>query len=281
MKSLARWAIASLGYEVRRAATPGRHAPGDTSSDHVDLLQSEVEHIPDETPGRHAPRDAFTDQVALLGSEVGHILDVGAHHGHTVAQYRNLFPGASIHAFEPHPESFELLQARFAADPQVEALHYAIADAASPRMFYINQHDAAHSLLQRPSSGPKYYGDAADMVGELKVNCTTIDRFCEDRGLSEVSILKMDIQGGELQALDGAVGKLSQGLISLIYTEVKFVPHYEGGPMYHHLAARLETFGYTLYGLYNAVHAPNGQLRFGDAIFASPWLRRKISASAA
>jgi hypothetical protein len=86
----------------------------------------------------------------------------------------------------------------------------------------------------------------------------------------------MDIQGGELGALRGARGLLERGAIRVIFTEAMFVPHYEGAPLYHDLAAYLAGFGYSLYDLFLAAHGNNGQLRYGDAIFVSARTRREV-----
>lgn len=90
----------------------------------------------------------------------------------------------------------------------------------------------------------------------------------------------MDIQGGELMALQRATEMLQQGRIDLIYTEVIFVPHYEGAPMFYELCSYLSKWNYTLYNIYNLVIARNRQLRFGDAIFVSPHIRKDVIDSA-
>ena len=77
-------------------------------------------------------------------------------------------------------------------------------------------------------------------------------------------------------ALRGATEKLNQGLIALIYTEVTFVPYYEGGAMFYEICNFLSGYEYTLFDIYNTAHARNGQLRFADAIFVSPQIRRDV-----
>jgi len=85
--------------------------------------------------------------------------------------------------------------------------------------------------------------------------------------------LKLDIEGSELTALRGASEKLAHHSIELIYTEIMFVPHYEGGPMFYELCSFLSNFNYTLFNVYNLKRAVNRQLRWGNAIFVSPDIR--------
>jgi FkbM family methyltransferase len=167
--------------------------------------------------------------MLLCRNKVSTIFDVGAHTGETVAKYKPLFPRSTIYSFEPFPESFEKLRKRFVSDSSVKPIPIAISDKAGIREFYVNQLSEANSLLPRPTSGRRYYPMNAQTITKIEVPVTTIDGFCKEQSISEIHILKMDIQGGELMALQGATEYLSRGLIALIYTELLFVPHYEGG----------------------------------------------------
>jgi hypothetical protein len=77
-------------------------------------------------------------------------------------------------------------------------------------------------------------------------------------------------------AFDGAKETLEANRVSLIYTETLFVPHYQNNPLFYELWTRLAEYGYTLFNLYDLYHARNGQLRFADALFVSPQMRRDV-----
>jgi hypothetical protein len=108
----------------------------------------------------------------------------------------------------------------------------------------------------------------------FKVPCTTIDSFCRQNAIGEVEILKMDVQGGELLALEGAVEKLSSRAISLVYAEVLMVPLYEGQAFFHEVYSFLAKYGYSLFDLYNIEYAESGQAKWADALFVSPRISR-------
>jgi hypothetical protein len=86
----------------------------------------------------------------------------------------------------------------------------------------------------------------------------------------------MDVEGCELKVLRGLSRKLRGGCIRLIYAEVMFVPHYEGGCLFHEVSDFLCQSGYSLFDLYDLKRAGNGQLRWGNAIFLSPEMRAHI-----
>jgi hypothetical protein len=88
----------------------------------------------------------------------------------------------------------------------------------------------------------------------------------------------MDIQGGELSALKGATTLLLESLIDIIFTEVMFVPHYEGAPLFCEICEFLAHYDYTLYDVFSISRARDGQIRHGDAIFVSRRVREEVVA---
>lgn len=225
------------------------------------------------------PGDPFEEQRELLSRldrAVETILDVGAYQGETVARYRGLFPGATVHAFEPFPDSFRALEERFGDDPKVRLYNVAVADAPGERTFHVNALAATNSLLPRPEGGKRYYPDAARPEGTIEVEVTTLDAILAREGIERVDALKLDIQGGELLALAGAANALAAGRIALIQSECMFVPHYAGGPLLHELWSALAGHRFTLFALYDLLRAANGQLRFGDAVFVHDQLRQAV-----
>ncbi|NET11882.1 MAG: FkbM family methyltransferase [Okeania sp. SIO1H6] len=221
--------------------------------------------------------DGFSAQKMLLQNfNVKTIFDVGANVGKITAKYRELFPQAKIYSFEPFPEEFQKLQLKFKEDNSVELQNFAVGKSVGVKEFYVNQKSATNSLLSRPKKGKKYYSRTGETVSVTNVCVKTIDEFCREAEISEISILKMDIQGGELLALQGAIEQLSASSILLIYAEVFFVTHYENSPLFYEICSFLAEYQYTLYGIYNIVHARDGQMRYADAIFLSSHLREVV-----
>lgn len=247
LKSLARNVLRLLGYEIQRV------------------------------PYTLGPRDPFEIQKRLLINPAPRIIfDVGAHHGQTLKKYAVLFPKAGIHCFEPFPESFQVVEALALNNRQLSPYRLALTDSPGKRSFYVNQMSATNSLLPRPQDLRRYYPHNAGTIGQIEIEATTLDLFCQAKQIPSVDILKMDIQGGELLALKGAAGLLRDKRISLIYTEAAFVPHYAGAPLFYEVCEFLARYHYSLYDLFFAEHATNGQLRYGDAIFVSPELRANV-----
>jgi hypothetical protein len=134
-------------------------------------------------------------------------------------------------------------------------------------------------MFPRPTTRLKYYSESSQNIGQIEVETQILDSFCETEGISDIDILKLDVEGSELNVLKGATQKLTEKRIRLIFTEVMFTAHYEGGCLFHEVSGFLRHYDYKLFNLYNLKRARNGQLRWGNAIFLNPQMQRRIESS--
>ncbi len=223
--------------------------------------------------------DAFDDQRVLLTADTPRvILDLGANVGATAMRYAKLFPGATVHAFEPFPETYLRLRTAVGNAKNVQTHALAIADASGTRTFFFNQGHTTNSLLPVAESYNETLSnsDETKPVGQVEVPTSTVDAFCELQGISHVDVLKMDIQGGELMALRGAANMLGRD-IDLIYSEVNFSKIYEGQASFHELCELLTGYGYILLELYPLNYARNGAANWTDAIWINPQLAARLN----
>lgn len=219
--------------------------------------------------------NAFDSQRLFFDNNSNQIIfDVGAYIGEVTKTYMEIFPGARIYCFEPYAESFRQLE-KLSNNKMVSTYQTAVSDHTGKTKLYINTDLSCNSFFSRPESGPVYYPEKARNIDEIEVNVTTIDSFCDIENIERIDILKLDAEGAEKKILGGACNKLSKHNIYLVYTEVMFIQHYEGGCMFHELSGFLEQYGYTLFNLYNLKRAKNGQLRWANAIYLSPQARAK------
>lgn len=215
---------------------------------------------------RDLTRDSMADQVKLLNGKANVIFDVGAYNGDTAERYSSTFPEAVIYAFEPDPDSFKALCSK-----NKLSYPFAISNNEDVVNLYVNKDKATNSLLLNDSKIGRWADNEDSVVSNdvIRVKSTTIDKFCTTNRIKHIDILKLDIQGGEMDALSGSVGYLHANRIGIIYVELLFVPLYIGQSMYHEIITFLDRFGFTLFNLYNFAIDSNGRLKWCDGLFYS------------
>ena len=227
------------------------------------------------SPQRECQTDAFAAQRWLMrGTAVKTIFDVGANVGQTAQKYLGIFPAAEVLSFEPFEEAFAKLERLFKDNHRVKPQRLAVSNVTGARRLFVNEQDVTNSLLPAATSVPGAR-QPIRMTGSVEVRTTTLDDFCAATGVSVVDILKLDIQGGELMALQGARDLLARRAIGLIYTEVLFEDMYENQARLPELDLLLREHGYTLYGLYDLNFTNDNRLAWSDAIFVHPELLKK------
>jgi FkbM family methyltransferase len=213
--------------------------------------------------------DPFRDMQRLLqGSAVRGIVDGGAYHGEIALRFAGMYPGAKIMAFEPAHRAFEVLEQTARAKPAIRAVNLGLSSSAHSQTLYLNAQDTTNSLSPVASGGEKYQSWQTVNVGKEEVHLVPLDDWVGENGAGPIDLIKLDLQGHELEALRGALRCL-QTTVRLIYMEVEFVRIYQENCLYYEIEEFLRPLGFELYQLYNLTRGDDGQLVCGDAIFIS------------
>lgn len=211
-------------------------------------------------------KNIFADQARLLGPESRVVIDVGAHHGDELPTYLSMFPHAVVHAIEPTPASVDVLRSAYGSHSRVRIHSAALAEIDGTATLHAYTISVRNALT--PYNPDPMLGRAPDAPSDLvSVPTQRLDRFCEQQGIEQIDLLKIDTQGAEGRVLSGAAGLLASKRIRLISLEALFVPLFEHQAHADQLVATLRSAGYYLYDWYNFSHNDRGQLLFGDAIF--------------
>ncbi|MDL5367385.1 FkbM family methyltransferase [Xanthomonas sp. NCPPB 2654] len=141
--------------------------------------------------------DIHFDQYAAPGFDVRPgdvIIDGGAFIGDTAVLFHAKTGGdCQIHAFELLDENLVLLQRNLDLNGiagNVVANKYALGDRSGVELsIALTRLQASMSLMY---------------AGEIKVSMIKLDDYVRERGLSRVDFIKLDIEGAEIPALEGA-----------------------------------------------------------------------------
>lgn len=209
--------------------------------------------------------DAYQKQSEILMGKARIVFDIGANYGDTVLKYNQLFHDASIYAFEPYDLTYKSLVQKVQHIQNVITAPLAISDQHGSLVFYVNRNVNTNSLL--PSQKMGLTSDhEVQQRSTVNVNSTTIDKFSDENNITQIDILKLDIQGGELAALKGASKLLQQKKIKLIYAESYFKSQYVNQPLFFEIGQYLHQFGYYLQDIYNPIYG-KGSIAWCDVIF--------------
>jgi FkbM family methyltransferase len=237
-------------------------------------------------------------------------VDVGARNGSFLlpASYA---ARARITGFEPNKVEYEkLLGGRTDAaafglrEPPFKERRYfpyAVWSEDTERTLYLTVGPGAVSLMgpvheamtmnmwRESDHGQNYFERHQAPVGTDHVTCVALDRIW-DQSEGPIDVLKLDVEGAELQVLKGAEALLSERRILLIFSEFLFVPYYQDRTTLGHQQVFLDELGYRLIAI-NADHDDYnwGQTRIqakhdrrmtyaGDAIFIADPDRNSLSA---
>jgi FkbM family methyltransferase len=199
------------------------------------------------------------DLPALLrNSRISTIVDGGAYKGNKAAVLLEKFPDARIYCFEPQPELFAHLTQRFASMQRCVPVNQALSDCPGSADLFITAERYTSSLMQPLATDIK-------TAATTKVSVTTLDHFMHENHINSIDIIKLDLQGNELPALQG--GKNALAGCKAVLVEVNFRERYAGCTRFEDLFAFLQGIGFGLYKIYEIHGYPNGAWKLGDALF--------------
>ncbi|MFQ5491339.1 MAG: FkbM family methyltransferase [Phycisphaerae bacterium] len=139
------------------------------------------------------------------------VLDVGANIGElTLLFARFVGPAGRVHAFEPGETAFDRLRTMCDWSGYTHIIPNRLALAEKAGTVRLNVYDDAHltwnTMAQRPLAD---HGIDVATTGTESVPAQTVDDYCTGYGIERVDLLKIDVEGAELQVLRGA-GRMLQ-----------------------------------------------------------------------
>jgi FkbM family methyltransferase len=214
-----------------------------------------------------AARSANVDALPpWVDPRSGVLVDVGANEGNWTGDVLRIFPGAEVIAAEPGPEPRAVLEERFANHPNVRIDPRAVSDKTGTAAFHITNWSVFSSLLAPTATLHELYGAteaSTEEVETVQVDTVTLDELVGDR---HVSILKLDVQGGELAVLGG--GREALKRTDCVLVEILFVEHYEGDTTFAGIHAAMIEQGFQLMDISNLYREGDGPALWADALYA-------------
>ena len=216
---------------------------------------------------RNIGEDPVAVMKRLLGNyAVRHVIDGGAYRGDFSMQMAEAFPLANVYAFEPQKTSYTLLCKTTERISRVKTYNCALSSDSGKAAFHTNISPLTSSLSNTSEEGLHYFREYNQPDTVEEVEATSLFDFLSREKVPVVDILKLDLQGHELQALKGMAESISS--VKVIFVEVQFIKIYQDARLFSELDTYLRSKRFAFYNFFGLVRSPlDGRLLYGDAIF--------------
>jgi FkbM family methyltransferase len=145
------------------------------------------------------------------------VFDVGANQGQflELALAMTSQQQMQIHCFEPSLAAFSILNKQVVGHHNVLLNNFGLgAQVAQVELYYDQSGSGLASLTQRRLG---HFG--IDHSQHESVRIETLDKYCEANGIEEIALLKIDVEGHELDVLRGAKKMLERKAIQAVTFE--------------------------------------------------------------
>jgi len=145
------------------------------------------------------------------------IFDIGANKGQFLRLTLSNVPAkdSTIHCFEPGHETYKELAVNAVNLPNVTLNNFAIGKENTQAILHFDQ--AGSGLASLTKRRLDHFQVSFDETETIEIE--TIDRYCKANGIDRINLLKIDIEGHELDALAGARGMFENRMIDLVTFE--------------------------------------------------------------
>ena len=188
------------------------------------------------------------------------VLDIGAYSGNWTRAFKKVFPQAKVLMVEA--------QALKDADLAKVKVDFPGTDYVIALLGQEERDSVPFYLMKTPygSTGSSVYEEQTSFNREKQnLSMTTLDRLVQDRKEGPCNFIKLDIQGAELDVLDGAPQVLADA--EFVFMEVGVLEYNKGAPLFAETVERMAQKGFVVFDLFEQ-HRLSGNILFQiDVLF--------------
>jgi FkbM family methyltransferase len=184
------------------------------------------------------------DEIAPYLGEHPVIVEAGASNGSDTVRFAERWPNAEIHAFEPVPSSFALVEENTRHLSQVRRYSLALADKTESRTMFVSA-DAVGSHGSSSLLTATGHLDEFPQVTfreQIDVQAVTLRDWVQTCGIERIDLLWLDLQGMELPVLQASPDVLAR--TRAVSIEVSRHELYAGSALYPEVIVWMKSQGF-------------------------------------
>jgi len=134
------------------------------------------------------------------------VFDVGANVGELTLLFSRFADiNGQVHSFEPTPSTFGKLSAIVKNANKTNVILNNLAVSNKPGFVNFNMYEEQQAAWNTMAVRPlENYGITVPKPTVVQIPATSIDSYCEEHSIPIIDLLKMDVEGAELDVLYGA-----------------------------------------------------------------------------
>lgn len=153
------------------------------------------------------------------------ILDIGSNKGQSIDFFLNINKNCKIIGFEPNPKLYNFLITKYKNKDNIRIENMGVSDSVGKLMFNENILDETSSFEELDedstylSTKSRVLGvDPKDIiVNQYEVDVTDMQSFIKKENISNIDLIKIDVEGHEYQCLQGLFSEQKMN------TDIRFI----------------------------------------------------------
>lgn len=158
-------------------------------------------------------RNTIRHVVKLIKGKSGHMIDCGANIGLYSMYLSKYAPAATIHSFEPIPRTLEIFKKNI-------SLNHAKNIVVNPIGLSNRVGELDLFVVEEENYGRTSENNVNDSQNKITIPIDTLDNYCSRNNIHELSFIKVDIEGGELNFFKGGEKIIRQSPDIIMVVEI-------------------------------------------------------------
>ena len=209
---------------------------------------------------------AGTEHLKFLKNleNINTILDIGAHHGQFALISKYIFENVKIYSFDPLKSSRDKYNKILEPKDGCFFFNTAIGNKNGFKKINISKKSDSSSILEITNKQIKIFRNT-EKIKEEKIKIQKLHNCINEKKLITPCLMKIDVQGYELEVLKGSEKLLEN--FDYLYIECSFIELYKGQPLYTEIIKWLKSKNFSYVKKFNSLFDRNKNIIQADFFF--------------